>query len=229
MFSNVFRNKSSEISMVLSFMLLAATWSSTSHATEIEAFSPIGGPAGTEIIINGSGFIGTNKVIFNKTGSLLSSDFIIESDTTIRAIAPKNPWGRTVSFIVTSPRSATVTLVKSSMKRVSSEVYIGSGGGSLFVESTGFLNGLGGGNVVYVEAGGVVTTRGSGGNVFFLESQATLNCCGGGGSNIIFYEPGATIVNNANHSRGYTAHEVEDVKVSFLPLLYDYNHISKSQ
>ncbi|MGB1310197.1 MAG: IPT/TIG domain-containing protein [Leucothrix sp.] len=228
MLSHVFSKKSSVVSAVLSCMLLAVTWSHASHAAEITAFSPTGGPAGTEVIITGSGFTETNNVIFNKSGSLLSPNFTIESDSTIRATAPENPWGRTVSFIITSPQSTTVTMVESSMTKISTEIYMGSGGRSVFVESTGFLNGLGGGNVVYVEAGGTVAGLGSGGNVFFLESQATLKCCGGGGSNTIFYEPGAAIINNAGNSRGYTAHEVAYVNVSFLPSLYDYNHMPKA-
>ena len=223
MFGNKYKKGINIIFNLVAGFILLLGLSNVSNATEITSFSPPGGAAGTIININGNGFTGTDKVLFhNRAGRLLNANFTVESNSSIHVTAPENPWGGLVSFIITSPQGATVSLLESRTTRISTETVSGGGSRVYYVESTGFLNGLGGSNIVYVEAGGTVINNGSGSNIFFVESGATLNCCGGGGSNIVFYELGA-VINNTDG--GLTSYAVVDVKASLIDSLYNYDYV----
>jgi uncharacterized repeat protein (TIGR03803 family) len=70
----------------------------------IDGTSPTGGPPGTSVIINGTGFTGTTQVTF-PTGAATPVDFIVDSDNQISIVVPAN--GVTGAIGVTAPRGTT--------------------------------------------------------------------------------------------------------------------------
>ena len=221
---NISRKQHNLLKQCLAIIFILLTFSPTSQATKITGFSPEGGPAGTLVTIEGNDFSNAHTVLFKSGfGIMLFPDFSIVSDTVIHAVAPINPWGHVfplTNFLVASPQEAFATVLQSQIISVESELPFGAGGRILFIEDGGFLNGMGGANLVYIKTGGEATNYGSGVNYYFVEPGGTANILGGGG-NVVFHEPGAIL--NISDNVNVAVHEVDQVTIDIVDDLFDYS------
>ncbi len=114
----------------------------------VSGVAPNSGPiaGGNSVVITGTGFDGATSVVFGSAGP--ASDFTVDSDTQITAVAPNSPRAGTRNILVRTPqgRSAVVAADRytyvgttATITEVTPDSGPVAGGNSVVITGTGFL------------------------------------------------------------------------------------------